>query len=103
MRQRRSDYDVTDCIQTTDPAAVASEVRRIFVDLFRKADPGSLDRSFDDFVMLYAGENPGYHACEPPIMTFSMCWMSPLRWRACCTVISARAVNRWMQGSSRWA
>jgi hypothetical protein len=64
MRQRRSDYDVTDSIKTTDPAAVASEVRRICLDLFRKADVAALDRSFADFTALYAGEDPDYHACD---------------------------------------
>jgi hypothetical protein len=64
MRQRRSDYDVTDSIKTTDPAAVASEVRRIYLDLFRKADVATLDRSFADFTALYAGEHPDYHACD---------------------------------------
>jgi hypothetical protein len=64
MRQRRSDYDVTDSIKTTDVAAVASEVRRIYLDLFRKADVATLDRSFADFTTLYAGEHPEYHACD---------------------------------------
>lgn len=64
MRQRRSDYDVTDSIKTTEAAAVASEVRRIYLDLFQKADVATLDRSFADFTALYAGEHPDYHACD---------------------------------------
>lgn len=64
MRQRRSDYDVTDRIKTTDAAVVAAEVRRIYLDLFRKADVAALDRSFVDFAALYGGRNPDYHACD---------------------------------------
>ena len=64
MRQRRSDHDVTNSIKTTDAPAVAAEVRRIYLDLFRKADLATLDRSFIDFATLYAGENPAYHACD---------------------------------------
>ena len=64
MRQRRSEYDVTDSIKTTDAAAVAAEVRCIYLDLFRKADAAALDRSFVDFAALYAGENPDYRACD---------------------------------------
>ena len=62
MRQRRSDHDVTNSIKTTDSPAVAAEVRRIYLDLFRKADLTMLDRSFIDFATLYAGENADYHA-----------------------------------------
>ena len=31
---RRSDYDVTDSIRTTDPEAVATEVGRIYKGMF---------------------------------------------------------------------
>ncbi len=62
--KRRSDYDVTDSIKTTEAAAVASEVRRIYLDLFQKAEVATLDRSFADFTALYAGEHPDYHACD---------------------------------------
>ena len=64
MRQRRSDYDVTNSIKTTDAATVAAEVRRIYLDLYRKADVATLDRAFVDFAALYAGEHPGYYPCD---------------------------------------
>jgi hypothetical protein len=64
MRQRRSEYDVTDSVKTTDAAQVAAEVRRIYLDLFRKADVTALDRSFVDLTALYAGENPRYRPCD---------------------------------------
>ncbi len=64
MRQRRVDYDVTDSIKTTEAAAVASEGRRIYLDLFQKAEIATLDRSFADITALYAGEHPDCHACD---------------------------------------
>jgi hypothetical protein len=64
MQQRRSDYDVTNSIKTTDVASVATEVRRIYLDLYRKADLAAIDRSFADFAALYAGEHPDYYACD---------------------------------------
>jgi hypothetical protein len=64
MRQRRSDYDVTNSIKTTDVATVAAEVRRIYLDLYRKGDVAALNRAFTDFAALYAGEHPEYYACD---------------------------------------
>ncbi|MDB5810084.1 MAG: hypothetical protein JWN94_2206 [Betaproteobacteria bacterium] len=64
MRHRRSDHDVTDSVKTTDVDAVAGEVRRIYLDLFRKGELTALDRSFADLGALYAGENEHYHACD---------------------------------------
>ena len=64
MRQRRSEYDVTDSVRTTDTAAVAAEVRRIYLDLYRKAEAATLDHAFADFAALYAGEHPEYCACD---------------------------------------
>jgi len=64
MLERRSDHDVTNSVKTTDPATVASEVRRIYLDLYRKADAGAMDRAFGDFGALYRGENPEYYSCD---------------------------------------
>jgi len=64
MQERRSDYDVTNSIKTTDPAAVGAEVRRIYLDLYRKAGVDCLDRSFRDFAALYRGEHPEYYGCD---------------------------------------
>ncbi len=61
---RRSDYDVTNAVRTTDVSAVAREVRNIYVDLFSASGAGSLDQPFHDFEALYNGEFPGYHACD---------------------------------------
>jgi len=64
MLERRSDHDVTNSIRTTDPSEVGSEVRRIYLDLYRKADAGALDRAFRDFAALYRGEHPEYYGCD---------------------------------------
>lgn len=64
MRHRRSDYDVTNTVRTTDPAEVAAEVRSIYLDLFRKADVRPIERSFRDVTALYSGCNSRYHACD---------------------------------------
>ena len=46
---RRSDYDVTNSVRTTDVAAVAQEVRNLYVDLYRKSGADSLEQPFRDF------------------------------------------------------
>jgi hypothetical protein len=60
---RRNDYDVSNSVRTTDPAAVAGEVVRVFKDLYRVAAP-ELERGFADATALYAGDHPEYHACD---------------------------------------
>ena len=64
MIDRRSDYDVTNSVRTTDVSAVAAEVRNIYVDLFSKSGVGGLTQPFHDFEALYSGEFPGYRACD---------------------------------------
>ncbi|HWA36458.1 MAG TPA: hypothetical protein VG873_01230 [Burkholderiales bacterium] len=63
MTHRRNDYDVSDSIQTTDVAAVAAEVTRIFNDLYQIPAP-ELERAFADASALYDGRHPAYHACD---------------------------------------
>lgn len=60
---RRNDYDVSNSIRTTDPAAVAAEVVRVFKGLYRVAAP-ELERAFADATALYSGEHHEYHACD---------------------------------------
>ena len=61
---RRNDHDVTDRIRTTDPAAVAAEVHRIYQHLFDRGPAGPLARAFDDTAALYQGRHPDYFACD---------------------------------------
>ena len=64
MQDRRNDYDVTNTVQVSNPAAVRNAVQA----LFRQAFPGtSFDRlwlAFYDFERLYTGQYPGYHGCD---------------------------------------
>jgi hypothetical protein len=60
---RRSDFDVTNRINTTDPVCVKLEVARIYRSLY-KVESQALNRAFDDLVKLYYGEYPGYQACD---------------------------------------
>src|SRR6267143_3862660 len=62
--ERRNNYDVTNRVDTTDPAAVNGEINRIFVKLYPKASTRVLNRSFRDLVRLHLGEYPGYRASD---------------------------------------
>jgi hypothetical protein len=63
MTLRRNDYDVSNSIRTTDAAAVAAEVVRLFKGLYRIAAP-ELERAFTDAQALYQGGHPEYNACD---------------------------------------
>jgi hypothetical protein len=64
MNFRRSDFDVTNRINTTDPVCVKLEVERIFRALYSRPRAPILARAFDDMVRLYRGEFPGYARCD---------------------------------------
>lgn len=64
MQVRRNDFDVTNRIQTTDPAAVQREIARLFRLLYPGAAHAGMDTAFADMPRLYRGEYPGYVACD---------------------------------------
>jgi len=64
LTPRRNDYDVTNRVNTTDPASVNGEVNRIFFELYPNASTHVINRCFRDLTRLQAGEYPGYHACD---------------------------------------
>jgi len=64
MNFRRSEFDVTNRINTTDPVCVKLEVSRIFRALYSRPQTPILSRAFDDMVRLYRGEFPGYARCD---------------------------------------
>ncbi|MEO7810989.1 MAG: HD domain-containing protein [Usitatibacter sp.] len=64
MTFRRSEFDVTNRIMTTDPVCVKLEVVRIFRALFSRPQAPMLERAFDDAARLYRGEFPGYLGCD---------------------------------------
>ena len=61
---RRSDYDVSNSIQVSDPGAVATAVQVIYADLYPHAALGPLQKAFADFTRMYRGEDPRFHGCE---------------------------------------
>jgi hypothetical protein len=64
MQHRRNDYDVTNRIQTTNPAAVEGEVLRLYRLLYPGETAKSISVAFADAASLYAGDFPGYRACD---------------------------------------
>ena len=64
MNFRRSDFDVTNRINTTDPVCVKMEVIRIFRALYSRNQAPTLSSAFDDVVRLYRGQFPGYSKCD---------------------------------------
>lgn len=61
---RRSDYDVTDTVRTTDPSAVGAEVTRIYRQMFGVSQAPALKRAFRDATRLYQGKHPDYFPCD---------------------------------------
>jgi hypothetical protein len=59
-----NDRDVTGSIQTTQAAAVASEVARLYTRLFPRANALALERAFPDLARLYDGGDEAYWPCD---------------------------------------
>jgi len=57
---RRSDYDVTDTVQVSSPAAVRTAVLELFARAWPAADLVAAGRAIDDFERLFTGRMPGY-------------------------------------------
>jgi len=60
----RNDYDISDSIRTTDPAAVGEEVVRVYCKLFPHASPRALERAFTDIARMYDGGDLVYWPCD---------------------------------------
>ncbi len=103
MQQRRSDYDVTNRVKTAAAATVAAAVRRIYLDLYRKADVATLGRAFVDFAALYAGEHPGYNPCDTGYHDTQHVLDVTLAMARLLTATSEGEASRWTRASSAWA
>ena len=57
---RRSNYDVTDTVQVSSPAAVREAVLELFATTWPGAQLDTLGRTVDDFARLFTGTMPGY-------------------------------------------
>ena len=60
----RNDYDVTNSIRTTDPAAVGAEVIRLYRALFPHATPQPFERAFTEVARAYDGGDLAYWPCD---------------------------------------
>ena len=61
---RRSDFDITDRIRTTDPIDVGDEVLRLYIGLYPGGNVRPIERAFKDLSLLYHGKHPDYHPCD---------------------------------------
>ena len=63
---RRSDFDITNKIRTTDPVEVGGEVMRLFRGRYPGAKSPQIERAFKDMAQMYRGEHSDYHPCDTP-------------------------------------
>jgi hypothetical protein len=61
---RRSDFEITGKIRTTDPIEVHAEVIRIFKCLYPFENANAMTRAFCDVSEMYYGKHPNYHGCD---------------------------------------
>ena len=66
MSPRRSDFDVSNRVKTTDAIAVNTEINRIYGHLYPGQETRQLDQAFRDATSLYQGKYPGYRGCDTP-------------------------------------
>jgi hypothetical protein len=64
MATRRNEYDVTNAVNTTDPAEVRAEIGRIYLQRYPTSSMSALSRAFADCTRMYRGRHPGYRACD---------------------------------------
>jgi hypothetical protein len=57
---RRSDFDVTDTVQVSSPAAVREAVLALYADTWPGAPRETLEAALRDFENLFTGQMPGY-------------------------------------------
>ncbi len=64
MKDRRSDYDITDDVQLTYADSVRDAVCTIFRNAFGQFNETALTQAFDDCERLFEGDYPTYLACD---------------------------------------
>jgi len=64
MQDRRNDFDVTNTVQVSKPAAVRDAVQALFAEAFPGTPFDKLWLAFYDFDRLFNGQYPGYHGCD---------------------------------------
>ncbi len=63
-QDRRSDYDVTNTVQVSNPAAVRNAVKELYSATFPGAGLDKLWLAFYDFERLFSGQFPDYIGCD---------------------------------------
>ena len=63
-QDRRNDYDVTNTVQVSNPAAVRNAVQDLFAQTFPSMPFDKLWLAFYDFDRLFTGRYPGYYGCD---------------------------------------
>src|SRR6202040_117372 len=61
---RRSDFDVTNSVQVSSPAAVLAAVEALYRPTWPGVSTEPLARAFAHFERLFAGEVPGFHGVD---------------------------------------
>jgi hypothetical protein len=63
-KTRRSDFDVTDSVQVSSPPAVLAAVEALFRPTWPQLSTQPLERAFEHFERLFAGEVAGFHGVD---------------------------------------
>jgi hypothetical protein len=63
-QDRRNDYDVTNTVQVSNPAAVRDAVQELFAETFPGMPFDKLWLAFYDFERLFTGRYPDYTGCD---------------------------------------
>ena len=63
-QDRRNEYDVTNTVQVSSPAAVRDAVHELFSETFPGTPFDKLWLAFYDFERLFSGRYPGYKGCD---------------------------------------
>jgi hypothetical protein len=61
---RRSDFDVTNTVQVSSPAAVVDAVESLYRQEWPELEFDALERAFEHFERLFAGDIPGYYGVD---------------------------------------
>ena len=61
---RRSDFDVTNTVQVSVPAAVLEAVEALYRPVWPKLEFAPLEQAFEHFERLFAGQVPGYFGVD---------------------------------------
>lgn len=64
MKRQSNEYDFTGEVNVAYPDGVADAVKKIGAARFPDLDVPAIDQAFATVTRLYAGQDPGYHACD---------------------------------------